>query len=158
MDMPDLKAEVRRFWDAAACGEIYAEGRSLDQQFRQHAEARYRLEPYIRDFARFQEGRGRDVLEVGVGMGADHLEWARNGPRRLAGVDLTPRALAWTTQRLGACGSPPSCGKRTPSASPSRTSRSTSSTRGACSTTRLTRHGPSGRPTAYSGRVAPSAP
>jgi SAM-dependent methyltransferase len=104
MKTPDLKAEVRGFWDAASCGEVYAEGLTAEEQFRRHAEARYRLEPYIRGFARFAEGAGHDVLEIGVGMGADHLEWARSGPRRLAGIDLTPRAVAWTTQRLAAYG------------------------------------------------------
>jgi SAM-dependent methyltransferase len=104
MDMPDLKAEVRGFWDAASCGEVYAQGLSTEQRFCEHAEARYRLEPYIRSFARFEEGSDQDVLEIGVGMGADHLEWARSGPRRLAGVDLTPRAVAWTAQRLATYG------------------------------------------------------
>jgi ubiquinone/menaquinone biosynthesis C-methylase UbiE len=102
--VPDLKAEVREFWDVASCGEVYAKGLSDEERFAQHAEARYRLEPYIRDFARFNEGSGQDVLEIGVGMGADHLEWARGGPRRLAGVDLTPRAVAWTSQRLATYG------------------------------------------------------
>jgi 2-polyprenyl-3-methyl-5-hydroxy-6-metoxy-1,4-benzoquinol methylase len=104
MDMPDLKTEVRGFWDAASCGEVYAQGVGAEQKFRRHAEARYRLEPYIRGFARFDEGSGRDVLEIGVGMGADHVEWARSGPRRLAGLDLTPRAVAWTSQRLATYG------------------------------------------------------
>jgi ubiquinone/menaquinone biosynthesis C-methylase UbiE len=100
MSSPELKAEVIQFWNAASCGEVYAEGLNPEQQFQRHAEARYSLEPYIRDFARFEEGFGRDVLEIGVGMGADHLEWAKSSPRRLAGVDLTPRAVAWTNQRL----------------------------------------------------------
>jgi len=103
-DVPDPKAEVREFWDAASCGEVYAEGLGVEQRFVKHAEARYRLEPYIQGFARFDEGSGQDVLEIGVGMGADHLEWARSGPRRLAGVDLTPRAVAWTGQRLATYG------------------------------------------------------
>lgn len=104
MDMSGLKAEILEFWDAASCGEVYAEGLSVEERFRNHAEARYRLEPYIQDFARFEDGSGQDVLEIGVGMGADHLQWARSGPRRLAGVDLTPRAVAWTTQRLATYG------------------------------------------------------
>jgi SAM-dependent methyltransferase len=104
IDAFDLKAEVRGFWDAESCGEVYAQGLTAEQQFRRHAEARYRLEPYIRPFARFADGASRDVLEIGVGMGADHLEWARSGPRRLAGIDLTPRAVAWTARRLAAYG------------------------------------------------------
>jgi SAM-dependent methyltransferase len=104
VDASDLKAEVRGFWNSASCGEVYADGLSSEQRFRKHAEARYSLEPYIPQFARFEEGSGEDVLEIGVGMGADHLEWARSRPRRLAGVDLTPRAVAWTTERLATYG------------------------------------------------------
>jgi ubiquinone/menaquinone biosynthesis C-methylase UbiE len=104
VDTPELKSEVREFWEAASCGEVYAKDRDGQQCFNKQAEARYRLEPYIRDFAQFESGCGHDVLEIGVGMGADHLEWARSAPRWLAGVDLTPRAVAWTRQRLAAYG------------------------------------------------------
>ncbi|MHB1593667.1 MAG: class I SAM-dependent methyltransferase [Streptosporangiaceae bacterium] len=106
--MTDLKAEVREYWDTASRGDVYAQGPDAEQQFRSHAEARYHLEPYIRRFARFEDGAGKDVLEIGVGMGADHLEWARSRPHRLAGVDqgvdLTPRAIEWTAQRLATYG------------------------------------------------------
>ena len=92
---PEL-AQVRGFWQAQACGEIYAQGDSLRSRLDAQARTRYSLEPYLAPFARFAEGPGRDVLEMGVGMGADHLEWARRSPRRLAGVDLTSRAIELT--------------------------------------------------------------
>jgi SAM-dependent methyltransferase len=92
--------EVRDFWQARACGEVYAEGDSLRARREAQARTRYELEPYLRPFARFADGRGCDVLEVGVGMGADHLEWARAQPRTLAGCDLTPRAIELTRARL----------------------------------------------------------
>ena len=94
------KQQVREFWDRASCGEIYAEGVGLRDRLEAQAAMRYRLEPYIRGFARFGEGAGRDVLEVGVGMGADHLEWAKVHPRRLAGVDFSARAVEFTRARL----------------------------------------------------------
>jgi SAM-dependent methyltransferase len=100
----ELKQEVREFWDRASCGEVYAEGGSLRERYEAHARARYALEPYIPAFARFEEGRGRDVLEIGVGMGADHVEWAKAGPRSLTGVDLTPRAVEHTRARLALYG------------------------------------------------------
>src|SRR3984885_7017018 len=100
MDDSALKSEVREFWDTASCGEVYAKGSGNEQRFAEHAAVRYHLEPYIPDFARFAEGSGQDVLEVGVGMGADHLQWAKSGPRRLAGVDLTPSAEDLSTKRL----------------------------------------------------------
>jgi SAM-dependent methyltransferase len=100
--MPELdgKAAVRDFWEDGSCGEVYADGASLRARYAAQAAARYALEPYIFDFAHFSEARGRDVLEVGVGMGADHLEWAKARPRSLCGVDLTPRAASWTSERL----------------------------------------------------------
>ena len=84
MPTHDLKAKVREYWGKVSCGEIYAVGATPEECFSRQEETRYQLEPYIRQFARFQEGAGEDVLEVGVGMGADHLQWARGGPRRLA--------------------------------------------------------------------------
>jgi len=94
------KDEVREFWNQQSCGEVYAEGTSLAEQLRAQANARYVLEPYLPGFARFADGAGKDVLEIGVGMGADHREWAQHGPRTLTGVDLTPRAVEFTRQRL----------------------------------------------------------
>lgn len=100
----DAKRAVGEFWEAGSCGEVYARGDDAREAYEAQARARYRMEPFIHPFARFDEGRGRDVLEVGVGMGADHLEWARRGPRRLAGVDLTERAVEHTRTRLGLYG------------------------------------------------------
>jgi ubiquinone/menaquinone biosynthesis C-methylase UbiE len=96
----DLKLEVARFWDASSCGEVYATGSSLAASYETQSRTRYLLEPYLREFAHFEDATGRDVLEIGVGMGADHVEFARARPRSLHGVDLTPRAIEHTRQRL----------------------------------------------------------
>lgn len=98
------KLAVQEFWNRRSCGEVYATGDTLAVQLEAQARARYELEPYIFEFARFDEGRGRDVLEIGVGMGADHLEWAKESPRSLTGIDLTPRAIELTRARLDTYG------------------------------------------------------
>jgi len=98
------KDKVRDFWQKASCGEVYASGNTRVEQLDQQSRVRYELEPYILDFARFQEGRDRDVLEIGVGMGADHAKWAQAGPRSLTGVDLTPRAIENTAKRFSSLG------------------------------------------------------
>src|SRR5215471_15470925 len=103
-DSANLKTRVRNFWDAASCGEVYAIGQSERDYYDSQSRARFELEPYIRDFAKFHEGFGRDVLEIGVGMGADHLEWAASRPRSLTGIDLTPRAIEHTGRSLAAHG------------------------------------------------------
>ena len=94
------KEAVRAFWDEAACGEVYARGVDVRDQLEQQASVRYQLEPFIFSFARFETGKNSDVLEIGVGMGADHLEWAKSRPRSLTGIDLTPRAVDLTRSRL----------------------------------------------------------
>jgi ubiquinone/menaquinone biosynthesis C-methylase UbiE len=96
----DAKEAVRAFWQEASCGESYAEGETLQQALTRHAVVRSRLEPYISAFADFASARGHDILEIGVGMGADHVEFARQQPRSLAGLDLTQRAIDYTRARL----------------------------------------------------------
>jgi ubiquinone/menaquinone biosynthesis C-methylase UbiE len=94
------KDDVRDFWDQASCGEkLYLEGLDLEG-FRKQAETRYELEPFIIPFADFEAARGKGVLEVGVGLGADHQRFAEAGAV-LTGVDLTPRAIEMTRRRFG---------------------------------------------------------
>lgn len=96
-------ASVGDFWDAAACGEaLLLKDQSLSG-YQQHAEERYRLEPYIKTFAGFDQVADKKVLEIGVGLGADHEQFARGGAI-LSGVDITPRAVTRTAERLALMG------------------------------------------------------
>src|SRR5262249_10849053 len=90
---------VHDFWNEASCGEqLYLSG--LDRNaYAQQMGQRYTLEPFLPTFARPDECRGRDVLEIGVGLGADHQLFAAAGAR-LSGVDLTERAIEHTRRRL----------------------------------------------------------
>src|SRR5437868_186196 len=96
----DMATAVRDFWEQDACGEVYADGERPADRLAAQRRARYKLEPYIPGFARFSDGAGADVLEIGVGMGADHALWAAGGPRSLTGIDITERALEWTRSGL----------------------------------------------------------
>ncbi len=96
----ELKNSVKEFWNKESCGEIYATGQSEIEYYESASNSRYKLEPYIFDFAAFHEGNKKDVLEIGVGMGADHVEWAKSTPNSLNGIDLTPRAIEHTNKRL----------------------------------------------------------
>src|SRR5258706_11382 len=70
------KDGVRCFWSEAACGEGLLLP-SLDAPgFAAQSAERYRLEPYIISFADFENARGLEVLEIGLGLGADHERFA----------------------------------------------------------------------------------
>jgi ubiquinone/menaquinone biosynthesis C-methylase UbiE len=97
---PELKSAVRNFWDADPCGTRYLEG---VEDFEAHARARYALEPHIPEFAQFGSARGFRVLEIGVGMGADYLEWLKAGARA-TGVDLSPASLERARRRCDLAG------------------------------------------------------
>ncbi|MGB9198057.1 MAG: class I SAM-dependent methyltransferase [Terriglobales bacterium] len=95
-----LKREVQEFWNAEPCGSRYL---GSQQDFEAHARARYALEPYIRAFAGFEQASGKRVLEVGVGMGADYLEWLKAGAEA-TGVDLSSASLTRAQQRCELAG------------------------------------------------------
>ncbi len=94
------KTAVKNYWEAKVCGATY--GREdpdgavdLDRM----ADARYRLEPYVPPFADFPSGRGKRLLEIGVGGGVDFTSWVQNGADA-TGVDLTEAGVRMTRSRL----------------------------------------------------------
>lgn len=101
--MNDEKGAVRDFWEEASCGEsLYLEALNQDGYLAQ-ARRRYELEPYIEPFADFAGAAGKQVLEIGVGLGADHQRFAAAGAK-LTGIDLTQRAVEHTRRRLALFG------------------------------------------------------
>ena len=97
--MDAAKQKVHEFWDEASCGEhLYLSG-SEKPSYIEQRRIRYELEPYIMEFAGFKTARDLDVLEIGVGLGADHQCFAEAGAR-LQGIDLTQRAIDYTKKRL----------------------------------------------------------
>jgi ubiquinone/menaquinone biosynthesis C-methylase UbiE len=107
------KEEVRRFWNAEPCGTRYLQlgatslrgecGEWLAENFEAHARARYALEPHIAEFAGFRSAAGKKVLEIGVGMGADYLEWLKMGAQA-TGIDISQMSIAGARGRCELAG------------------------------------------------------
>ena len=97
MPVSNLNERVRSYWEAEACGtdESIAGGlqSGTREWYERIEEHRYGVEPFIHQVAQFTRHRGKRVLEVGVGAGTDHLQWARAGCECF-GVDLTDTAMA----------------------------------------------------------------
>lgn len=98
-DDGNLKEDVRCHWDAQPCGTRDSSGDDRARFFAELERERYAWEPYIPTFARFAQGKDRDLLEVGVGAGTDFVNWVRHGARA-TGIDLTPRGVELTHERL----------------------------------------------------------
>jgi SAM-dependent methyltransferase len=98
-DASKLKESVREHWNEEPCSTRGLDPSDRKRFFADLETERYRLEPHILDFARFERGRGKRVLEIGVGAATDFVNWARSGAQ-LSGVDLTPAAIELARERL----------------------------------------------------------
>lgn len=101
--MENDKKQVHDFWNEASCGEELLLHGTDRASYEEQARLRYELEPYIAELAGFDESKGKRVLEIGVGLGADHQRFAEAGAD-LYGIDLTERAVEHTRRRLAVFG------------------------------------------------------
>ncbi len=103
----NLNDQVRGYWEQEPCGTgapIAGDLPPLTRDwFERIEEHRYTVEPFIHQVAQFTRHRGKRILEVGVGAGTDHLQWARAGCE-CHGVDLTDAGIATTRARLALYG------------------------------------------------------
>ena len=99
-DKKAIKTAVKEHWEADPC-ESRA-GRGVDNEtlfFEKIDNYRYEKSPYIPGFAKFEEGKNKRVLEVGLGSCSDFIKWARNGAI-LWGIDLTQASVNLAKKRL----------------------------------------------------------
>jgi ubiquinone/menaquinone biosynthesis C-methylase UbiE len=94
-----LKEEVRKHWEKETCGTRYGSAENRRVYFDELSAARYTLEPHIQTFADFPASKGKSVLEIGVGAGADFLNWCVHAGH-VTGLDLTQSAVDLTRERL----------------------------------------------------------
>lgn len=92
--------EIREYWEGNTCGSVHSDRERLTKRYFDEIEAqRYDAEPFIRSFARFDDCKDKQVLEVGVGAATDFVNFARAGAR-LTGIDLTTAAIDHARHRL----------------------------------------------------------
>jgi SAM-dependent methyltransferase len=90
---------IRAFWDAHPCGEGLVEELRADHEafFRQYDEFRYRTEGHILRRLDAIDFKGKRVLEIGLGQGADSEQIIRRGGV-WSGLDLSQESV----DRVGA--------------------------------------------------------
>jgi len=93
------KQKVHDYWSKSSYGEDLYLSQASKIGYITQSELRYGLEPYIFDSGRFDEAKGLRILEIGVGLGAEHQKFSE-ARADLYGIDLTARAVEHTRRRL----------------------------------------------------------
>jgi ubiquinone/menaquinone biosynthesis C-methylase UbiE len=96
------KREVQKQWDSNPCGaetvrSEAAESLAFYRAIREHRYTSYG--PWFDSVMPFDSVRGKDVLEIGVGLGSDHFRFASNG-NRMTALDLSREHLRHTARHL----------------------------------------------------------
>ena len=102
----DLKSRVREYWNAHPCGTQFTEESWGEREFFADVDRlRYTLQPFMDELVEFRNFPGKELLEIGCGLGTDLFQFARGGAI-VTGVDLTPRSVELAKRRFSLHGVP----------------------------------------------------
>lgn len=96
-----IKLAAQQQWSHDPAGGLASGEEELGtpESFARVERYRYQEQPWMHDTFQYRRFAGLRVLEIGVGLGTDHLQFARAGGH-MAGIDLTPRCVELTQRRL----------------------------------------------------------
>jgi SAM-dependent methyltransferase len=97
----EIRAEAQAQWsqDPAGSNAPGADELGTPESFAKVEAYRYSEQPWMHETFRFERFAGQRVLEIGVGLGTDHIQFARAGAK-MTGIDLTPRCIDLTRRRF----------------------------------------------------------
>lgn len=95
------KEQIKEFWNENPCGSKRVEELEEGSMefFIAFDKLRREMYPYLDKHLRYSEFAGKNVLEIGIGMGADIFRYAEAGAS-VTGVDLAPKAVELTSRRF----------------------------------------------------------
>ncbi len=99
------KEKIKNYWETRAPQTWYSKKEEGSKEwFDELEQRRYGLfYEYIPKVAEFDKYRGKKVLEIGVGVGTDCLQYGKNGAE-VYGIDLTENAVKVTSENFKAHG------------------------------------------------------
>ncbi|MFN5516617.1 MAG: class I SAM-dependent methyltransferase [Cyanobacteriota bacterium] len=98
---PDqYKINTKNHWSESPCGSNYSGSEPYTEKYFNEIEShRYETHPWILKSIESFDIKNKKVLEIGLGVGTDHLNLARQGAE-MYGIDLTKKCVEVTGNRL----------------------------------------------------------
>jgi ubiquinone/menaquinone biosynthesis C-methylase UbiE len=91
---------VENFWNDHLCGSQFINKEIYTPEFfNEYRAFRYKKEHHLLEIINDYDSTDRDVLEIGLGVGADTTQWAAKSKSH-TGIDLTDEAVYSTTEHL----------------------------------------------------------
>jgi len=92
--------KVKEFWDKMPCNINHSKKTFLSKEYFDEIEQKkYYVEPHIPQFAEFPKWNGKNVLELGCGIGTDSINFFRNGAN-LTVIDISSKSLNICKERF----------------------------------------------------------
>lgn len=96
--------KVKDYWDSHPCNVRHSPREIGSREYFDEVEKRkYFVEPHIPQFAQFEKWKGKNVLEIGCGIGTDSINFAKNGAD-LTVVELSEKSLEIARKRFSVYG------------------------------------------------------
>ena len=86
---------AKNLWNFVPCGDVVEAPHGSLEYFQQIETLRYRVQNWQHDYFRFQDFKGKKILEIGVGQGTDQIQFAKAGAI-CHGIDITQNHLDLT--------------------------------------------------------------
>ena len=91
---------IEEFWNANLCGKHFISAKYPSKEFfEQYRTFRYKKAHHLDSYIDWESASGKNVLEIGLGVGADGTRWAKTA-KNYTGVDLTNEAVVATREHL----------------------------------------------------------
>ena len=97
--MKEKDKDIEKFWDQNPVGSNFMDYRSDIKFYQDYDEFRYRTEGHILEELDKIDFRGRTVLEIGLGQGADSMQIIKRGAIYY-GIDLTEESIKRLKERF----------------------------------------------------------